>query len=335
MSGNTLITGATGFVGSAVARKLVQQGHNIRFFVRPQTDRQNIQGLPGHLVEGDLLNQQSIEEAVKGCRYVFHVAADYRLWVPDPAKMMQANVEATVALVQAAMKAGVERIVYCSSVAALGLTKDGTPANEETPVDPSHIVGVYKRSKYQAEQAVLRLVKEENAPVVIVNPSTPVGPRDIKPTPTGRMIVDCANGKMPAYVDTGVNIVHVDDVADGHLRALLKGKVGEKYILGGENLTLKELFSLIAGMSGVQPPHFSVTQKQVWPIAVVSEWLAKYFHIEPRVTREMLVMSRKKMFFSSEKAIAELGYAPRSSTLAVSDALRWFYAHGMVKKVYK
>ncbi|QNT77663.1 hopanoid-associated sugar epimerase [Entomobacter blattae] len=335
MGHSTLITGATGFVGSAVARALHKRGHQLRFLVRHESDLRNIADIEGERVEGDLLDFESLTKAVQGCRYVFHVAADYRLWVPDPARMMRANVIATIKLMKAAHHAGVERIVYCSSVAALGLKEDGSSADETTPVCPEKIVGVYKQSKYRAEQAVLSLYRETKLPVVIVNPSTPIGPRDIKPTPTGRMIVDCANGKMPAYVDTGLNIVHVDDVAEGHCLALERGRLGEKYILGGENYTLKELFNLIAGMVDVRPPLMEVSQKTVWPIAVISEWIARIAPIEPRVTREMLLMSRKKMFFSSHKAEHDLGYSARSASLAVADAIEWFCTHGMVKKKWR
>src|SRR6185437_8894787 len=229
----TLVTGATGFVGSAVARALVARGHAVRLLARPASDRRNLAGLAAEVVEGDLTDAASLAPAVAGCRYLFHVAADYRIWVPDPEAMIRANVGGTVALMQAAQAAGVERIVYCSSVAALGLTKDGTPARETTPVTEEAIVGLYKKSKYRAEQAVLDMVATKGLPAVIVNPSTPVGPRDIKPTPTGKMIADAASGRMPAYLDTGLNVVHVDDVAEGHVLALERGVVGEKYILGG------------------------------------------------------------------------------------------------------
>ncbi|MBO1359311.1 NAD-dependent epimerase/dehydratase family protein [Acetobacter sacchari] len=330
MSHPTLVTGATGFVGSAVARNLLARGHNLRLMVRAGSDRRNIDGLQAELVEGDLSNPASFVRAVDGCRYVFHVAADYRLWVPDPAPMMAANVEGTRLLMLAALRAGVERIVYCSSVAALGLIGDGTSADETTPVHEHGVVGLYKKSKYRAEQEVLRLTRDRGLPAVIVNPSTPVGPRDVKPTPTGQMILDCAAGRMPAYVDTGVNIVHVDDVAEGHALALERGVVGEKYILGGENYLLGDLFRMVSEIAGVKPPRISLRQEVIWPVAVVSEWLSRRFGVEPRVTREMLAMSRKKMFFSSDKAIRDLGYAPRPAREAVADAVAWFREAGML-----
>ena len=326
----TLITGATGFVGSAVARILRQRGHKIRLLVRAGADLSNLEGLDADLVTGDLTAPESFAPALENCRYLFHVAADYRLWVPDPAVMMRANVEGTRRLMMAALDAGVGRVVYCSSVAALGLTKDGSPANELTPVTEHDVIGVYKLSKYRAEQEVLRLVRERGLPAVIVNPSTPVGPRDIKPTPTGQMIVDVASGNMPAYVDSGLNIVHVDDVAEGHALALEKGTIGEKYILGGENYMLGDFFSLISEVACVKPPRIKLKQSWLQPVAVVSEWMARGFGIEPRVTRETLAMSKKMMFFTSLKAQEQLGYAPRPAREAVADAVTWFREHGRI-----
>ncbi|AQS89379.1 epimerase [Neoasaia chiangmaiensis NBRC 101099] len=333
MAEYTLVTGATGFVGSAVARVLQERGHRLRLMVRAGADRSNLAGLDAEIVNGDLTSPETFPAALKDCRYLFHVAADYRLWVPNPAAMMTANVEGTRRLMLAAQQAGCERIVYCSSVAALGLTKDGTPADETTPIEEHDVIGVYKRSKYRAEQEVLKLVREQGLPAVIVNPSTPVGPRDIKPTPTGQMIVDCASGRMPAYVDTGLNIVHVDDVAEGHALALERGTIGEKYILGGENYTLGELFALIGEIACVKPPRIRLRQSWLWPVAVGSEWLARGFGIEPRVTRETLAMSRKLMYFSSLKAQEHLGYAPRPAREAVADAIAWFRQHGRIDPV--
>jgi dihydroflavonol-4-reductase len=323
----TLLTGATGFVGSAVARTLLARGHDLRLLVRPGSDRSNLAGLHAELAEGDLKDAASLARAAQGCRYVFHVAADYRLWVPDPEAMMQANVAGTRALLLAAKAAGAERVVYCSSVAALGLMTDGSAADETTPVHADKIIGVYKRSKYEAEQAVLALVREDGVPAVIVNPSTPVGPRDIKPTPTGKMIRDAAEGRMPAYVECGLNIVHVDDVAEGHALALERGRIGEKYILGGEDFWLGEVFAMAARAGGRKPPTIKLPVWPLVPVALVCEALAR-FGIEPVVTRETLQMSRKKMFFSSAKARAELGYAPRPAEQAIGDAVAWFAAHG-------
>jgi dihydroflavonol-4-reductase len=321
----TLVTGATGFVGSAVARAFAAEGHALRLLVRPGGDRRNLAGLRAELAEGDLTDPGSLAPALAGCRYLVHVAADYRLWVPDPARMMAANVNGTSALLLAAHQAGVERIVYCSSVAALGLTGTSAPADETTPVFPEKIVGVYKQSKYRAEQAVLALIRHGGVPAVIVNPSTPIGMRDIKPTPTGKMIRDAAAGRMPAYVDTGLNIVHVDDVAAGHVLALKHGRIGERYILGGEDFSLGDLFARIAAIAGRRPPRLRLPIAPLMPVAIVCEMLAR-LGVEPVVTRETLAMARKKMFFSSAKARAELGYAPRPAIEAIRDAVAWFQA---------
>jgi len=329
----TLVTGATGFVGSAVARALAGRGHALRLLARPASDRRNLADLTtAEVVEGDLTDAASLARAVAGCRYLVHVAADYRIWVPDPEAMIRANVGGTLALMQAARAAGVERIVYCSSVAALGLTKDGTPARETTPVTEEAIVGLYKKSKYRAEQAVLDMVGTHGLPAVIVNPSTPVGPRDIKPTPTGKMIADAASGRMPAYLDTGLNVVHVDDVAEGHVLALERGTVGEKYILGGENFLLRDLLALIASVTGRRAPRIKLRHEMLWPVAAASETLARLTGIEPLVTRDHLKMARKRMFFSSAKAEAELGYRARPARAAVEDAVAWFRANGMVPR---
>ncbi len=325
----TLVTGATGFVGSAVARALRNRGHRLRLLVRPGSDRRNVAGLGAELVEGDLRDPASLAAAVAGCRFVVHVAADYRLWVPDPAPMLAANVDGTRALLLAAASAGVERIVYCSSVAALGLVGDGTPGTEDTPVHLDGIVGAYKRSKYLAEQAVRDLVRERAVPAVIVNPSTPVGPRDIKPTPTGKMVLDAAAGRMPAYVDTGLNIVHVDDVAAGHVLALERGRIGEAYILGGHDLGMPEVLAMVDDVMGRPTPRRArLPHGLLWPVALGMEGAARAFGIEPLVTREMLAMAKKRMFFSPAKAIAELGYAPRPARQAVADAVAWFRGAG-------
>ncbi len=323
----TLITGATGFVGSAVARTFLARGHRIRLLVRPGGNRANIAGLPAELAEGDLKDPASLERAVAGCRYVVHVAADYRLWVPDPDAMNRANVAGSRALFLAAQRAGVERMVYCSSVAALGLIGDGTPGDETTSNSIEKVVGVYKRSKYLAEQAVLALARD-GVPVIVVNPSAPIGPRDIKPTPTGKMIADTANGRMPAFVDTGLNVVHVDDVAEGHALALEHGRPGECYILGGEDMTMQEILQITAEAAGRKPPRVKLPHQALYPLALASEGLARVAGIEPIVTRDVLAMAKKKMFFSSDKARRELGYAPRPARQAIVDAVQWFRDQG-------
>ena len=329
-TGPTLITGATGFVGAAVARVFAARGHALRLLVRAGGDRRNIEGLDAELVEGDLTDAASLARAVAHCRYLVHVAADYRIWVPDPAAMRAANVAGTESLMRAALAAGVERVVYCSSVATLGLTGDGTPADEETPVDRARIVGAYKQSKFDAERIVSDLVELEELPAVIVNPAAPVGPRDIKPTPTGRMIADAAAGRMPAYLSTGLNIVHVDDVAEGHALALEHGRVGSRYILGGDNLTLAALLALIDDVLGRRQRRLRLTPGVLWPLALGCEAFARITGREPLVARDHLRMARKLMFFSSAKAAAELGYRSRPARRAVADAIAWFREQGRV-----
>jgi dihydroflavonol-4-reductase len=326
----TLVTGASGFVGSAVARVLIARGHKVRVMVRPTSDRRNLAGLDVEIFTGDLTDPASLARAVAGCRYLAHVAADYRIWVPDPDAMLRANVDGSIAILRAAAAAGVERSVYCSSVAALGLNADGTPADEATELLEAGIVGTYKRSKHRAELAVLDLARQ-GMNVVIVNPAAPVGPRDIKPTPTGKMILDAAAGRVPAYVDTGLNVVHVDDVAEGHALALERGRSGEKYILGGENLRLQELLTLVCTIAGKSPPRIRLPIGAVWPVAWALEGIARLTGTEPLVTRDHLKMARKKMFFSSAKAMRELGYAPRPVRVAVEDAVAWFRAAGMLR----
>ncbi|MFL5253933.1 MAG: hopanoid-associated sugar epimerase [Rhodopila sp.] len=328
----TLVTGATGFVGSAVARALAARGHDLRVLVRAKSDRRNLTGLEAEVVTGDLTDAASLRQAAAGCRYVVHVAADYRIWVPDPAAMLRANVDGAVAMVHAAAEAGAERIVHCSSVAALGQIGDGTSADETTPANEADFVGVYKRSKYQAERAVLALAQAEGVPVVVVNPAGPVGPRDIKPTPTGKMILDAASGRLPAYIDTGLNIVHVDDVGEGHVLALEKGRIGERYILGGDNMLLRDILTMVANVAHSRRPLVRLPEAVVWPVAFVLEKLVPYTGIPPMVTTDHLKMARKKMFFSSAKALAELGYAPRPARQAIEDAVAWFKAAGMLKR---
>jgi dihydroflavonol-4-reductase len=322
------ITGATGFVGAAVARVLLDKGHRLRALVRPNNDRRNLQGLEVEIVEGDLGKPETYRMALKGCRALFHVAADYRIWVPDAAEMHRINVDGTHALMSAAMDAGIERIVYTSSVATLGIHADGTSSDEATPVGFSDMIGAYKRSKFLAEQEVQRLIRHHNLPAVIVNPSTPIGPRDIKPTPTGRIIVDAAKGLIPAYVDTGLNIAHVDDVAMGHWLAFERGKIGERYILGGENLGLGEILAIIAGLAGRKPPTLKLPRALIYPVAFAAEFTARLTGKEPFVTVDALRMAKKKMFFSSAKATRELGYQSRPARVAIADAFAWFREQG-------
>ncbi|APT57337.1 NAD-dependent dehydratase [Roseomonas gilardii] len=323
-----LVTGASGFLGSAVARSLLARGLEVRALIRPTSPRGNLSGLGFEVVQGDLTDAASLAAALKGMRYLFHVAADYRLWAPDPSVMTRANVEGTRNLMRAALKEGVERIVYTSSVATLRLAGATGPVDETSPAAPQEAIGVYKRSKTWAERVVEEMVAKERLPAVIVNPSTPIGPRDIRPTPTGRMILDAARGKMPAFVDTGLNFAHVDDIAAGHLLAFERGRIGERYILGGENVSLKELLSVIAGLTGRKPPRISLPRGPLYPLAYGFEAVARITGKEPLLTVDGLRMSRYRMFFSSAKAERELGYNARPYQQGVADALAWFREAG-------
>jgi dihydroflavonol-4-reductase len=327
-AGRALVTGASGFVGSAVVRRLLAAGYEVRALLRPSSDRRNVAGLPIEIREGSLEDEASLGAALDGCSHLFHVAADYRLWVRDPAAMCRANVDGTRHLMERALAKGVSRIVYTSSVATLGLMGDGSPADETTPSCYADMVGPYKQSKFRAEEVVRNLVATQGLPAVIVNPSTPIGPRDIKPTPTGRMIVEAASGRMPAFVDTGLNLVHVDDVAEGHLLAAQKGRIGERYILGGEDLSLAAILAAIAELSGRAPPRIRLPIAAVVPIAVVAEAIGRITGKEPFVTLDGLRMARKKMYFSSAKAAGEFGYAPRPVREALADAVAWFREAG-------
>ena len=328
-----LVTGATGFVGSAVARKLLDRGRPVRVFARPGGDRANLAGLDVEVAEGDLRDAATFAPALRGIDTLYHVAADYRLWVRDTRELYTTNIDGTRALLRAAAEAGVARIVYTSSVAVLGINRDGTPSDEETPVTVDDMIGHYKRSKFLAEQAVDDLVRDEGLPVVIVNPSTPVGPRDIKPTPTGRLIEDAANGRMPAYVDTGLNIAHVDDVAAGHLLAHDKGEVGRRYVLGGEDMELREILALIAGIVGRKPPKVRLPHNLIMPVGYISEAWARLTRSdrEPKVTVDAIRMAKKKMFFASDRAKRELGYAPRPAEQAIRDAIDWIKENGRLR----
>jgi len=325
-----LVTGASGFVGAAVLRALLAQGRKARVLLRPQSDRRNVEGLDVETRIGSLEDAASLAAAIEGCGTLYHVAADYRLWVRDESAMMKANVEGTRLLMLVALDRRVERIVYTSSVATLGIAPEGGIADETTPSSLADMIGPYKRSKFMAEEVVRGLVAERGLPAVIVNPSTPIGPRDVKPTPTGRMIVEAASGRMPAFVDTGLNIVHVDDVAAGHLLAEEKGVLGERYILGGENLTLAEILRRIALLTGRKPPRLSIPIPAIWPIALGAEAWALVSGKEPFVTCDGLRMAKKKMFFSSAKAERALGYRARPAQAALADAVAWFRAAGMI-----
>jgi dihydroflavonol-4-reductase len=323
----TLVTGASGFIGSAVVRALLQAGYDVRVLVRAQSDRSNIKGLSVDVVIGDLADRASLARAVAGCDALFHVAADYRIWVPDPDHIYGINVTGTRELMMAAADAGVSRIVYTSSVATLGLNGDGSPADEDTPATIADMIGHYKRSKFLAEQAVHELVVRAGLPAVIVNPSAPVGPRDIRPTPTGRLIVDAARGRMPAYVETGLNLVHVDDVATGHLLAFERGRIGERYILGAENMSLRDILQAIAEISGRHAPRLRVPHSVILPLAYVCETWARVSGSEPWITVDGVRLSKKHMYFSTAKGKRELGFDPRPARQALVDAISWFRQH--------
>ncbi len=302
-----LVTGASGFVGSAVARALVARGARVRALVRPTSRVAHLAGLDLDFAEGDLRDPASLRRALQGVRQLYHVAADYRLWTPDPAAMIASNVEGTRNLMAEARRAGVERIVYTSSVATLRVRPGGAPADETGALGEAEAVGAYKRSKVVAERLVEAMIAE-GLPAVIVNPSTPVGPRDVKPTPTGRILVEAASGRMPAFVDTGLNVVHVDDVAEGHIAAMRHGRVGERYILGGQDATLAEILAAVARQTGRRPPRLRLPHGAVVPVALAAEAAARVTGREPFVTMDGLRMARRKMFFSSGKAERELGY---------------------------
>jgi dihydroflavonol-4-reductase len=326
-----LITGASGFIGAAVVRQLVQAGHAVRALVRPTSAPTNLAGLPLETVHGDLRDAGSLAGALAGIRFLFHVAADYRLWARRPQDIVQTNVEGTRALMEAALHAGVERIVYTSSVATLKARPDGAPSDETCPLDPAGAIGAYKYSKVLAERLVERLVADRKLPAVIVNPSTPIGPRDVRPTPTGRIIVEAAAGRMPAYVDTGLNLVHVDDVAAGHLQALENGRVGERYILGGQDVLLGDMLREIARQTGRSAPKLRLPRGLIFPIAYAAEAAAYFTGREPFVTTTGLRLAKDRMFFTSAKAERELSYRARPYSEAVTEAIAWFRQHGYLK----
>lgn len=322
-----LVTGASGFVGAAVAHALQQRGVRLRVLVRECSARRNLAGLDAEVAVGDLRDAASLSRALQGVRYLFHVAADYRLWARDPADMERTNVEGTRNLMRAALGSGVERVVYTSSVATLRVGPDTVAATEDDPLAPGEAIGAYKRSKVVAERLVESMAAE-GLPAVIVNPSTPVGPRDVRPTPTGRIIVEAARGRMPAYVETGLNVVDVDDVAQGHLLALERGRVGERYILGGDNITLRELLAEIAALTGRRAPRIRLPVAPLMPLAKAAEALARITGREPFLTCDGLKMSRNRMHFSSQKARDELGYASRPHVEGLQAALDWFALEG-------
>jgi dihydroflavonol-4-reductase len=323
---DALVTGGTGFVGANVVRELLAEGATVRVLARPGGDRRALAGLPVDVVEGDLLDAASLRRAVAGVETVFHVAADYRLWVPDPAVVYRTNVGGTRAILEAATSARATRIVYTSTVGALGIPRGGAPGTEETPVALADMVGPYKASKFLAEQVALELARA-GAPVVVVNPSAPVGPWDVKPTPTGQMIVDFMRGRMFASLDTGLNLVHVRDVARGHLLAARRGRVGERYILGHVNLSLREIFGLLATITGRRPPRLTIPYAVAWFGAACIEGGARLTGRVPPVPLTAVRMARKRMYFDAGKAVRELGLPQTDVRQALQDAVEWFDAH--------
>jgi dihydroflavonol-4-reductase len=330
---NAFITGATGFVGSHVAQALADRGADLRLLVRSSSRTDNIAELKAEIVSGDLREPAFLKDAMSGCEFVFHVAADYRLWVRDPDEMYRANVEGTRAILHAAQESGVRRVVYCSSVATMGFTETGQIVDENTPVALPDMIGHYKRSKFMAEQIALDAGRK-GANVVVVNPTTPIGERDIKPTPTGRIVVDFLNRKFPAYVDTGLNLADVKEVARGHVLAMEKAVPGERYILGGENLTLKQILDKLAALTGLPSPSTKVPHAVAMGFAVFDEFfVGRLLGKEPRATMEAVRMGRKKMFASSAKAERELGYKTVPVEEALERAVQWFQSHGYAAPV--
>jgi dihydroflavonol-4-reductase len=326
-----LITGASGFVGSAVAHALAESGYSVRAFLRPTASRLNLVNLDVEIVEGDMCDRSSVAKAMAGVRFLFHLAADYRLWARRPEEIIRTNGEGSRILMQAALAAGVERVVYTSSVATLACPANGAPGDETMSLPEAHAVGAYKRSKIAAEKIVQNMIVYDQLPAVIVHPSTPMGPRDVKPTPTGRIIIEAAMGRMPGYVDTGLNLVHVDDVAFGQIAALRRGVVGEHYILGGQDVPLAGMLKDIAELCGRKPPRLCFPRPLLYPLALAAETAAHLTRKEPFVTIDGLRMSRHRMFFSSAKAERCLGYAARPYREALTDALAWFTQNGYLK----
>ena len=324
-----LVTGASGFLGSAIAVALRARGHDVRALVRPSSPRTNL-NRGDTLCEGDLRDRASLAAALKGARYLFHAAADYRLWARNPEEILRNNLEGTRLIMEEALSAGVERIVYTSSVATLKIT-DGAASTEDNRLADGEGIGAYKRSKVAAERLVEAMIQRDGLPAVIVNPSTPIGPRDVRPTPTGRIIVEAASGRMPTFVDTGLNLAHVDDVAAGHIAALERGRIGERYILGGDNVLLGDMLADIARLVGRRAPTLKLPRKMLYPLAYGAELVARLRGVEPFITSDGLRMARHHMFFDDSKARRELGYVSRPYVEGLADAIAWFRAHGHLK----
>lgn len=324
------VTGATGFIGASIVRELLKDGCHVRVLARPGSDRRNLAGLDVEICEGDLRDRQALEHGLADCEVLYHAAADYRLWTRTPAAMYAANVDGTRNILEAALRRGIARVVYTSSVGTLGNPGNGTPGTETTPVTFADMVGHYKKSKFLAEREAEAFIAR-GLPLVIVNPSTPVGPHDVKPTPTGKIIVDFLNRRMPAYLDTGLNIIDVEDCARGHLLAARHGRVGEKYILGHENLTLREIFALLARLTGIPAPRVRLPHAPILMAAYVNEALARLTGKEPLIPLAGVQMAKKFMFFESSKATEELGLQRRPAVDALRRAVEWFRANGYAR----
>jgi dihydroflavonol-4-reductase len=324
-----LVTGASGFVGSAIANAARAAGHRVRVLVRAASPRTNI-APQDEVAVGDIRDRAPLAAALRHVRFLVHAAADYRLWAPIPDEIVRNNVEGTRCVMEEALRGRVERIVYTSSVATLAL-RDDAPADETNPLAESEAIGAYKRSKVLAERLVDQMVTREKLPAVIVNPAAPIGPRDVKPTPTGRIIVECAAGRMPGFVETGLNLVHVDDVAAGHLAALRHGRIGERYILGGENVLLSTMLADISRLVGRRPPTLRIPIAALYPVALGAEFWAQLTGIAPFATLDGLRMARHRMFFNDAKARRELGYTSRPYREAIADAIAWFRQNGYLR----
>jgi len=327
--GLILVTGASGFLGAAIANTARAAGYPVRVLVRSTSPRTNIHR-HDEVVVGDLRDRASMSAALRGVRYLVHAAADYRLWAPSPDDILRNNVDGTRTLMEEALRASVERIVYTSSVATIGL-RAGESADETRPLSAEKAIGAYKKSKVMAERLVDDMVANAGLPAVIVNPSTPIGPRDVKPTPTGRIIVEAACGRMPGFVDTGLNLVHVDDAAAGHLAALHRGRIGERYILGGENVHLGVMLADIAQIVGRRPPRLRLPVAAIYPFALGAEFWARWSGREPFATRDGLRMARQHMFYSDAKARRDLGYVSRPYREGIADAISWFRQAGYLQ----
>jgi len=327
---NVFVTGATGFVGASLVRELLKDGCKVRALARTGADLRNLQGLDVEICTGDLRDPASLERGMRGCDRLFHAAADYRLWTRDPAAMYASNVTGTRNILEAALKLGMSRVVYTSSVGTLGNPGNGTPGTETTPVRLTDMVGHYKKSKFLAEREAESFIPR-GLPLVIVNPSTPIGPLDVKPTPTGKIIVDFLNRKMPAYLDTGLNLIDVEDCARGHILAAEKGRIGEKYILGNENLTLRQKFAILEELTGLPAPRVRLPYTPILFAAYLNDWVARLTGKEPLIPLSGVQMAKKLMFFDSRKALGELGLQQRPAREALGRAVEWFRTNGYAR----